>query len=197
MLHSEPIFPLARYDAEGRRLRLKAVGYMERALVTYPKDPNLHRTIDSIMTGLQLTRNLPYSQPQFPFVRLWQSVNTNTPPCAGTPRARRLYDLGVQVGLWAHPDQRPSTMVQGLRGLPWWDKTQIWFSKLIEESYPVIREEMLHAMTLPRLASHFRTDFSSSRECRAKMCQVTCLSALSLSTTASSRKARGRNSTFT
>ncbi len=66
MHHSEPIFPLARYDAEGRRLRLKAVGYMERALVTYPKDPNLHRTIDSIMTGLQLTRNLPYSQPQFP-----------------------------------------------------------------------------------------------------------------------------------
>jgi hypothetical protein len=41
-------------------------------------------------------------------------------------------------------------MIQGLRGLPWWDKTQIWFSKLIEESYPIIREEMLHAMTLPR-----------------------------------------------
>ena len=67
MHHSELIFPLVRYDAEGRRLRLKAVGYMERALLTYPKDPNLHRTIDSIMTGLQLTRNRPYSQPRFPF----------------------------------------------------------------------------------------------------------------------------------
>lgn len=48
-----------RYDAEGRRLRLKAVGYLERALVTIPKDPNLHRTIDGIFTGLQLTRMLP------------------------------------------------------------------------------------------------------------------------------------------
>ena len=71
----------------------------------------------------------------------------------GTPRARRVYELGVQIGLWQHVDQRPSTMTPGLRGLPWWDKTQIWFSKLIEDSYPVIREEMLHAMTLPRCAT--------------------------------------------
>ena len=116
---------------------------MERALVTLPKDPNLHRTIDGIFTGLQLTRELSlHTQPNS-----HASIDDHA---AGTPRARRVFDLGVQIGLWQHPDQRPSTMIPGLRGLPWWDKTQIWFSKLIEDSYPVIREEMLHAMTLPR-----------------------------------------------
>jgi hypothetical protein len=115
---------------------------MERALVTLPKDPNLHRTIDSIFTGLQLTRTiLPSSLPHFSY---------SSRVAAGSPRARRVYELGVQVGLWSHADQRPSTMIEGLKGLPWWDKTKIWFSKLIEDSYPVIREEMLHAMTLPR-----------------------------------------------
>lgn len=74
-----------------------------------------------------------------------------------------MYELGVQIGLWQHADQRPSTMTPGLRGLPWWDKTQIWFSKLIEESYPIIREEMLHAMTLPRCEPHCFT----ARGCRA------------------------------
>jgi hypothetical protein len=60
-------------------------------------------------------------------------------------------------------------MIQGLRGLPWWDKTQIWFSKLMEDSYPVIREEMLHAMTLPRLVSTFSRFFfqlvNTARKC--------------------------------
>jgi hypothetical protein len=138
-----------RYDAEGRRLRLKAAGYLERALITLPKDPNLHRTIDGIFTGLQLTRTSSFKSPPLSHASIDAHTPTDT-DATGTPRARRVFELGVQIGLWQHPDQRPSTMIPGLRGLPWWDKTQIWFSKLIEDSYPVIREEMLHAMTLPR-----------------------------------------------
>ena len=54
------------------------------------------------------------------------------------------YALAVQRGVWAHPQQRPSHFVAGLRGRPWWEPSSLaQITRKLRAGYAALRDEGL------------------------------------------------------
>ena len=54
------------------------------------------------------------------------------------------YALAVQRGVWAHPQQRPSHFVAGLRGRPWWEPSSLaQITRKLRAGYAALRDVLL------------------------------------------------------
>ena len=56
--------------------------------------------------------------------------------------ANATYALAVERGVWAHPQQRPSHFVHGLRGAPWWAPSSLArVVRKLRAGYGALRDE--------------------------------------------------------